>query len=82
MYTIVNKTSKEIYFENTSIILIPNNKITIENARYDIKIITVKGLGICELVSKYGEYTTFCYGNIYCTIEIGTDGPIFTICEK
>ncbi len=80
MYKVVNKTTH--IFDAGDSILKPNESITIKNNVFYDNFLKSKELGVCEIVSEYGEHHATCYGNIACTPETGFDGTKFVLSEK
>ena len=80
MYRIVNKTSKEIYLFGE--VLAPEDERIVVNNFFDSKSAKNEELGVCKIISQYGEHSIQCYGKLTCTPEKGGDGTIFTISEK
>lgn len=80
MYRVVNKTSKNLFFEGSDVK--PNQEVVVCNSVFDMKGLKDEQLGGCEITSKYGKHSCSCFGNITCTPQKGCDGTVFEISEK
>ena len=78
MYKIVNKTSRDLLFKG---IIVPNQEVLRDENDFYQDVFGSKELRVSQIYNEYGNYTSYCKGNIYRIPKSGKEGTIFGIFE-